>query len=372
MSKLISQGGYGCIYHPGFDPKDNSVLNEETVVKLQHKSSVSVNEIQVSKLIKSIPNFTFYFAPILKTEPIEIGEIEKKLIKSCKPITRNLEREFVLMTIPYIDEENYFESIENIHLDDTRSVFTQYIDSYTFLLTSIELLIQNKIIHFDLKDGNIVYNRINKNPILIDFGISFSVDKLSESTWDKVFYVFAPEYYIWCLEIHFISFLVNENDTLEQEDVEMICTDYVNSCPVYNFFSPDFKDRYIKSAIKHYMQYVELKKEKIILSLLETWDTWDNYSLSILNLRVISYLFSNQYYKNNTISYLIEIYLQNIHYDGRQRLSIEETKRKYKKLYNQDSNVDNLSYLLEYIKPERKVIKKRIKDEKLDRSSIVN
>ena len=43
MSKLISQGGYGCIYHPGFDPKDNSVLNEETVVKLQHKSSVSVN-----------------------------------------------------------------------------------------------------------------------------------------------------------------------------------------------------------------------------------------------------------------------------------------------------------------------------------------
>ena len=62
MSKLISQGGYGCIYHPGFDPKDNSVLNKDTVVKLQHKNAVSENEIQVSKLIMSIPNFSFYFA----------------------------------------------------------------------------------------------------------------------------------------------------------------------------------------------------------------------------------------------------------------------------------------------------------------------
>ena len=106
MSKLISQGGYGCVYYPGFDVKDTSKTDNDIVVKLQHKSAVSSNEINVSKIVMTIPHFIFYFAPILKTEPIEIGEIDKTLIKSCKPVAKKMNSEFVLMTIPYINQES--------------------------------------------------------------------------------------------------------------------------------------------------------------------------------------------------------------------------------------------------------------------------
>tara|TARA_B100001758_G_scaffold153957_1_gene132648 strand:- start:3738 stop:4853 length:1116 start_codon:yes stop_codon:yes gene_type:complete len=370
MSKLISQGGYGCVYHPGFDANNSKKTDEETVVKLQHKSAVSKNEIKISKIIVSIPHYTFYFAPILKTEPIKIGEIDSKLIKSCKPIAHNMGEEFVLMTVPYVNKENYFDSIINIDNADTRSVLTQYIDSYTFLLSSIDILIKQKIIHYDIKDDNIVYNRLTRNPIIIDFGISILIDDLNSKTWSQYFYVFAPEYYIWCLEIHFICYLVQIKDILDIEDITMVCNNYINSCPIFSYFSPEFKEQYINGAIQFYRQYVDMDKDKVIKDLLETWDTWDNYSLSILNLRVLSYLFNNSYSVNDTIIYLIELYLQNIHFDGKRRLSVQETKDSYKKIYNQETSIDNIYSLLTTIKPKRIHVKSKIKEDKLIRSSI--
>ena len=369
MSKLISQGGYGCVYHPGFDVKDSSKLDYDTVVKLQHKSGVSANEIEVSKIVMTIPHFIFYFAPILKTEPIEIGEIDSKLIKSCKPVTKNMNSMFVLMTVPYINQESYFESIINIDATDSRTLLTQYIDSYTFLLSSIELLISKKIVHCDIKDDNIVYSRINRNPIIIDFGISIPIEKVTSSTWHKYFYVFAPEYYIWCLEIHFINFFIHKSDSLEESDVTTICSDYIKTCPVFSLFTPKFIKTYTEGAIGYYKQYIGMGKEKAIFHLMETWETWDNYSLSILTLRVISYMFGKKYYNDSIISYTIEIYLQNIHFNGHQRYSIKETKKICKQIYSQESSIESLYYLLEQIKPERKKVKEFIHNDRIDRTS---
>ena len=370
MSKLINQGGFGCVYYPGFDAKDNTKLDSDVVVKLQHKSAASKNEIEVSKVILTIPHFSFYFAPILKTEPIHIGKIDQQLIKSCKPVAHATSEAFELMTIPYVNQENYFKSIVNVDLNDTRHIFTQHIDSYTFLLTSLELLEQKQVVHFDIKDDNIVYSRVNKNPILIDFGISIDMTNVNSSTWNKHFYVYAPEYYIWCLEIHFICFLCNEKDQLTQEDIHSICSDCISHCPIFNLFSQVFKSAYIEGSIQHYMQFENMKKEKAIPLLLKHWRTWDNYSLSILNLRVLSYIFSSDYIENATISYLIELYMQNVHFDGSQRYDIEETKKKYKHVYSQDSNLNSIYNLLKDIQPKRTEVKQQIKEQRLARSSI--
>ena len=372
MSKLINQGGFGCVYYPGFDAKDNKKLDEEVVVKLQHKSVASKNEIEVSKIITSIPAFTFYFAPIIKTEPIHIGKIDKELVKSCKPVAHATSDAFELMTVPYVNQENYFKSIVNVDLNDTRHIFTQHVDSYTFLLTSLELLETKQIIHFDIKDDNIVYSRINRNPVIIDFGISIDISQLNPNTWNKHFYVYAPEYYIWCLEIHFICFLCHNKDQLSEQDVYSICSKYISYCPIFTLFTSDFKKKYLDSAIQHYMQFIDIDKDKVIVELLKTWKTWDHYALTILNLRVLSYLFNNEYIENKTIIYIIELYMQNIHFDGHQRYTIQETKVKFKEIYSQDSSIDNIYNLLNTIQPKRTQIKKQIKQQKLERSSITN
>lgn len=370
MSKLINQGGYGCVYYPGFDAKDTTKIDDEIVVKLQHKSAASKNEIEVSKIILTIPHFSFYFAPILKTEPIHIGKIDQQLVKSCKPVANATSEAFELMSIPYVNQENYFKSIVNVDLNDTRHIFTQHIDSYTFLLTSLELLEKKQIVHLDIKDDNIVYNRVTKNPIIIDFGISIDMSNVNSSNWQKKFYVYAPEYYIWCMEIHFICYLCNEHDQLTEEDIHSICSDCISQCPIFKLFTEEFKTNYIEASIQHYMQFENMKKEKAIPLLLTHWRTWDNYSLCILNLRVLSYIFSNDYIENATISYLIELYMQNIHFDGSQRYDIEETKKKYKNVYSQDFNLTSVYNLLKDIQPKRTEVKQQIKEQRLVRSSI--
>ena len=86
-------------------------------------------------------------------------------------------------------------------------------------------------------------------------------------------------------------------------------------------------------------------------------------------MRVLTYLFSNEFIQNPTISYLIELYTQNIHFDGKQRYSLKDTKIKYKKMFVQESDLDNLYYLVNYIQPKRTLVKQKIKEQKLDRSS---
>ena len=46
------------------------------------------------------------------------------------------------------------------------------IHSYNHLLSGINILIKNKVVHYDLKGDNILYDDFRKIPILIDFGLS--------------------------------------------------------------------------------------------------------------------------------------------------------------------------------------------------------
>ena len=64
--------------------------------------------------------------------------------------------------------------------------------------------------------------------------------------------------------------------------------------------------------------------------------------------------------------------VEEIHFDGNQRFTIQQSKIRFKELYSQDSSVDKLYNLLVTIQPKRKQIKKQIKQQKLDRSSIKN
>ena len=60
-----------------------------------------------------------------------------------------------------------------------------------------------KIVHNDIKSGNILFDRTIENPIIIDFGLSFEVSQKSgllpvknfdEKNLYKYFYIYAPDY----------------------------------------------------------------------------------------------------------------------------------------------------------------------------------
>mgnify|MGYP000642525166 CR=1 FL=1 len=79
------------------------------------------------------------------------------------------------------------------------------------LYKQFQLLNDNKIIHMDVKQDNIVLKDTTNKPIIIDFGLSFDV---SEFKAPDVFFVYGYDYSPWCIDITMISYMVNKYQVL--------------------------------------------------------------------------------------------------------------------------------------------------------------
>ena len=72
---LISEGGYGCIYHPLLTKTGKETDQSQFVSKLQVKNFASSNETKIGLKIKEIFNYINYFAPIISSQTIKIGTV---------------------------------------------------------------------------------------------------------------------------------------------------------------------------------------------------------------------------------------------------------------------------------------------------------
>ena len=75
MSKILNQGGFGCIYFPGINCQGTISQNEKIVTKLQKNNETAQNEIEIGKTIITIKNYISYFTPVIKDCPINLSEI---------------------------------------------------------------------------------------------------------------------------------------------------------------------------------------------------------------------------------------------------------------------------------------------------------
>ena len=60
MSELINQGGFGCIFYPGFNCKGEENKTKNTVTKLQADSFNAHNEIYIGSIIKICESYFIY------------------------------------------------------------------------------------------------------------------------------------------------------------------------------------------------------------------------------------------------------------------------------------------------------------------------
>ena len=76
---LLSEGGFGCVYHPGFDCKGKLLETKEFVSKIQKYNKSAVNEIKISNILKTVNGYKNYFAIIVKSCPIDVGNIKNSI-----------------------------------------------------------------------------------------------------------------------------------------------------------------------------------------------------------------------------------------------------------------------------------------------------
>ena len=303
MSELINQGGFGCIFYPGFNCKGvSSKKLENKVSKLQVNDFAGENEIYIGSLIKKIPNYSLYFLPVIDSCSIGLASLNQKTIEKCK-IVSNDDPEYLLLELPYLKNIS-FRQLFSDSFRTNKHLFVTFIETYQYIVGTIGQLLDINIIHYDIKEENILYSIKYENPILIDFGISIPMDKIIDnSILSNYFYVYAPDYSLWAPEIHAINYLVNVGETLTEPIIKELMEKYVAHNGALHIFSDDFKERYKESGIIYLKKFENMNKYDIIKELLVFYKSWDLYSLSIESHSIKLYNF-DKIYKSPLILFL--------------------------------------------------------------------
>ena len=365
--KLLSEGGFGCVFNPSMkcDGKSDS---EKFVSKIQRFDNSAKNEITIGKILTSIVEYKSHFAPIISHCNIDIGEIKDKDKSKCMLFKKRKTQNYVMMKLDYVEGMEFLQYM--IKNANSVQIINNIINSFNVLLRSISLLVNKKIVHYDLKGSNILYSTKKNIPLIIDFGLSIDMSSINNKSLKEVFYTYAPQYYVWPLEVHYLGLLFNVDKEPSEEALSNLAKEYVkNNKGINKNFSPNFLKKYEKSCLEQLKVYSQMRFEERVKFIMNYWNTWDNYALSITYLRFLRYLAIQGFYENSFIKFMGKLLLQNIHPNPNKRLSLIDTTHTFNGfLYKEQIDVDATFEELtdEFIKNKENINKNLKNHRKLD------
>lgn len=342
--KIIGQGTYGCIFKPGFSCDGGKDSSARYISKLQIKrdSKEGSNEVIFGDIIQNIPNYARYFAPIESACDVDIQAMRKyesdyakcelfsKQAKSTKPM------EFQTSKVRYVGEytlEDWHIQYMDNNKPNNVTFFKKWSKNYSHLLKAMALLSDNNILHMDLKENNIMCRDKTGMPIVIDFGLSADLSKITEVTSDneslyrKTFFTSAFDYSPWCFDIQLIAYLVNENIQNQETwfDKKITLLELENTVLQfikYNWSGMgaddtgvfDVKDKIgYTNVLKDYVKRLHTSqssptRKTIVDIVIKNKTKWDTYALNIIYLKMARDL------KLNTIESSFEPMLEHIQF----------------------------------------------------------
>ena len=329
---LIAEGGYGCIFHPELNCRGKEIKGkkgEKYVTKLQRNDFSAENEILIGGLIRQAKDskrlLEYNFAPVLQNCTVGTSTLGS-LGSSCIALRKKDASEFRLMRIRYINSVD----LDNFIINNNNSSFilSTLIASFNHLLKSIRLLIGLEIVHNDLKGQNIIYDKDKALPVIIDFGLSLPMSKITSDNLYNYFYVYAPEYYIWPLEVHFLNLLLHVSPEPTDSMLHELAGRYVHQNAALTPFSQHFKKRFEKLCFSQLKKYAKMDRKGRKTKIIQAWHTWDNYSLSIIYLKFICFIMGSEngdILQSTFVVFILKLLLTNIHPDPSQRFDINKT-----------------------------------------------
>jgi serine/threonine protein kinase len=330
MSKLLAQGGFGCVYYPGIPCDSTFKNNKEFVSKLQKKNYASNNETIIGNKIKIIKNYKKHFRVHQTSCDIELSSIDKKLLENCRPIKMDTNIPYMMLNLEYLPNPDFFSLL----FDNKKTAKHRYVyilQSYINIVEGFTFLSDLDIVQFDLKNENILYDKNNNSFLISDFGISLDMKEYSLSKLDKYFYIYAPDYYIWSFDIHLICLLMYNQEKITLETIRNMIDLHIDVNPCFELFSQNLKHIYFNKCFVFGKNYIDIDgqtRDANIKKLISGYKTWDNYGVSALYLRIIHLSYKNKIPKSNFLIEFTKLLLQNLSPDPKDRFSFKDTHSK--------------------------------------------
>jgi len=311
--------------------------------KLVNHCFYTINEANISDKIKKIRYYSNNFAIMEDYDFVDISQLTNKTIEKL-----NLSNDNQYLIFKYKNENliKFNDFLLNIY--NPKLFIFHTIETFSYLLKSLVELNDNNICFFNLSSQNIVLNLdCGEKPILQNFQLSLNISKLNENYITNIIkkledYTHKP------LEVHILFYLIkNDISTISYSFIEEITEVFIKNLDILNLFSDNYKETYKITCIECLKKYINKPKSYIIMDILEYYDKWDVYSLSLLYIHIfgnISRVFS---LKQNFISKIINELTKNISPDPFKRSSLEGLLENYENILNNEYNwsfANNLSF----------------------------
>jgi hypothetical protein len=304
---MYSNKHMGCVYYPIHKTSTTPLKKIQKIQKTQIFSQMkkyNANEIYIQKLLKKIPNYSSFFYTFQTCEPVNVGMMNQE--DNMQQI--DSDDSFVLLKYHRINYQSFIS-----FLDSTNKSNKRLFDIYAYLLKSIQMLIKNNIVHSNICEKSIILNE-NNLPLLTMSQYSWCINdydfniKILESQPNVVipFELFTIQYII-----------ENKLTSISISNIYDICRHYKETLDL-------LVD--IEIGVLFLKIFINKPSATIITELFKFAKTWDNYSLSIVFLRILQTTTTTSTNPSNKIIVDWINQLQtNINIDPRKRHSVETT-----------------------------------------------
>jgi hypothetical protein len=302
------------------------------------------------------------FSPILSSCPVNIGAISKFELEKCEVFTKHAERDTEMETmISKIEYKSYkmkyagknslgkyFLSLLN---KTPKKIIKRIFETHIYLLKSLDKLIKldKPIIHYDLKDNNLIYNEDLDVPIIIDFGLSFELTpekKYEHAIAFEQYFYFYETYPPWCIEMVLLSYIVQKIVDQQHQDIsskieetnivelKTICTNFITENEIFKYCIAQEESEIMKHGLHQFVSsYLGKSWETMFQDLQKSYATWDHYSIAVIFLLYFKDMFTNitspiiTDYKS-----ILKTIILSVPSTTQERLSIDKTIQIFKKM----------------------------------------
>jgi hypothetical protein len=272
---------------------------------------LSRNEIQISEIITKIPRFFLNFGPILQYRDFKLAEIDDEKFEKCKVMGN----EYFLFQYENREKMRDFWSFFDKPATKKQKIL-RIIQSFKNLLQIMNKMSERNLAHMNLVPSNILFKE-DETPYLINFDQTLLFQKeederkSNEEMETHLFSEYNPKKIHLPIELHLICYMNAKNlVSLSAANIETVVNDWFTSVslsPFGKYITEEFK----AGAIFSQRGLINKPKYWIKQQLLSFAETWNNYSLSIVFLFLLSSL--DDAIKNHKfVSGFISILLQNI------------------------------------------------------------
>lgn len=309
---FIGQGSYGCIYKRKIkclNPRDNKGPTKNILSKVQRSKRTALKEIAISKHIKNIPDYDRYFSPILNDCTVSLAQINKKDADQCEFIKNDSASTSTSSMAPntyYMTHSKYIigKPLDEYFYDyitknkSRQRIYDKLMYFCVYLLHAVSTLNEAHIIHFDIKDLNIIIDRTDR-PILIDYGLSIYTPDVKQSLEETFFFHPFPKtrtepvdsYEPWCVEIAWLSYLTKIvgldkifTET-HRDELQSISDRYIDALKLHEtkIFTKEEIEAYKTKKRNIIGRFPDRLSKDIIMEVYEhTHMNWDPYAVCIM------------------------------------------------------------------------------------------